>query len=80
MEGRYLTVEQVRLAADAWIMAQRVKPKAKATLFQQTVAVIRYRQDRNRVARVSHWKKTIRKLESLGIDYNEIRSCIPPDI
>ena len=76
----YLTIEQVRLAASAWITAQKVKPSVQYHFFQKVVDVITYHQIRNRDARVSHWKKTIKKLEALGININEIPSCMPVEI
>jgi len=68
----YLTVEQVRLAASAWITAQQVKSSVQYRFFQKVVDVITYRQNRNRDWRVSHWKTSIKKLKALGIDINEI--------
>ena len=75
-----MTVEQVRLAASAWITAQQVKPSVQYHFFQKVVDVIMYRQIRNRDARVSHWKKTRKELKALGINVNEIPSCIPLEV
>ena len=80
LQKPYLTVEQVRLAASAWITAQQVKPSVQYCFFQKVVDVIVYRQDRNRDSRVSHWKTSIKKLKALGIDINEIQTCIPSEI
>jgi hypothetical protein len=57
-----------------------VKPFVQYHFIQKIIEVITYRQTRNRDSRVSHWKKAIRKLEALGININEIPSCIPPEI
>ena len=65
LQEPYLTVEQVRLAASAWITAQQVKPSLQYRFFQKVVDVITYRQNRNRDSRVSHWKTTIKKMEAL---------------
>ena len=80
LKQRYLTVEQIRLAASAWITAQQVKVSSQCHFLQKIADVIMYYQIRNRDSRVSHWKKTIKKLEALGIDINKIQTCIPSEI
>lgn len=80
LQELYLTVEQVRLAASAWITVQQVKPSVQYRFFQKIVDVIAYRQNRNRDSRVSNWKTSIKKLEVLGIDINKIQTCIPREI
>ncbi len=77
LQKPYLTIEQVRLAASAWITAQQIRPLVQYQFFQRTVDVITYHQNRNRDSRVSHWKTSIKKLKALGIDINEIQTCIP---
>ena len=80
LQDPYLTVEQVRLAASAWITSQQVKPSVQYRFFQKIIDVIIYRQNRNRDSRVSHWKTAIKELEALGIDANKIQTCIPQEI
>ena len=76
----YLIVEQVRLAASAWITAQQIKISVQYHFFQKIADVIMYHQKRNRDSRVSHWKKRMKELENLGINVNKIQTCIPPEM
>ena len=76
----YLTVEQVRLAACAWVQAQAYPSGARIVVYEQAVERILYYQQRNRQARLSHWKTTLRKLKTLGIDIRQLRSCMPDDL
>ena len=75
----YLTVEQVRQAACAWIDAQRLVPAARPTIYRSTAQRIAYYQRRNQQARQSHTKTTLRTLQSLGIDVRQLPSCKPND-
>jgi hypothetical protein len=76
-QNLYLTVEQVRVAACAWVEAHAYPPSARTVVYEKAVSYILYHQQRNRQARPSHWKTTIQKLETLGIDVRKLKSCIP---
>ena len=80
LQKPYLTVEQVRLAASAWITAQQVKPSVQYQFYQKIIDTIVYHQNRNRDSRVSHWKTAIKKLKAKGIDVNKIQTCIQSEI
>ena len=73
-------MEQVRLAASAWITAQQVKPLVPYRFFQKIVEVMTHHQIPNRDSRVSSREKTIKKLEALGINVDKIPSGIPLEI
>ena len=75
----YLTVEQVREAACAWIDAQRLVPAAWPAVYRKAAQRIAYYQRRNQQARQSHTKTTLRNLQSLAIDVRHLPSCKPDD-
>ena len=79
-QSLYLTVEQVRLAACAWVQAQAYPPGARTVVYEQAVERILYYQQRNRQARLSHWKTALRRLKTLGIDIRKLKSCMPDDL
>jgi hypothetical protein len=72
-------VEQVRLAACAWITGQWLKLPVKKVLYQRVIDQIEYYQYRNRDARKSHRKKRLRKLRELGINVSQLKSCVLRD-
>ena len=77
LEISYLTVEQVRRGANAWLLAQTLPSPARSYIYQQTAALITYHQRRNRQARLSHTKRTIQSLQKMGIEVDQLNSCIP---
>ena len=76
----YLTVEQVRQAACAWIHAQRLAPGARKAVYQQAAERISYYQHRNQQARRSHTKTTLKRFRAIGIDVDQLPSCKPDDL
>ena len=75
----YLTVEQVREAADAWLLAQSYPPRCRRPVYQKAANRIAYRQRRNRQARQAHRKATLRRLHQAGVKLGELKSCVPHD-
>ena len=78
--GLYLTVEQVRLAACAWVEAQVYPSSVRTQVYERAALRIRYYQQRNRRARLAHWKRTLQKLAALDIHIRQLKSCIPRDL
>jgi SRSO17 transposase len=72
----HLTMEQVRRAMNAWLEAA-AKQLTKAEQFEQELIKQRYYQRRNAQARRSHTKTRKARLQSLGIDAERIKSCVP---
>jgi len=71
-----LTVEQARSAMNVWLSAADLKPAARRKRFEEELDKQRYYQRRNWQARKSHTKTKIRRLSALGIDVDQIKSCI----
>jgi SRSO17 transposase len=71
-----LTVEQVRSAMNTWLSSADLKPAARQDRYEQELAKQRYYQRRNKQARKSHTKTRITKLHILGINVDNIKSCI----
>jgi hypothetical protein len=76
----YLTVEQVREAADAWLLAQSYPPRCRQAVYQKAANRIAYRQRRNRQSRKASRKATLRQLHQLGIKLGSLNSCVPHDL
>jgi SRSO17 transposase len=72
----HLSMEQVRRAMNAWLVAAQGRLTRAANL-QRELAKQQYYQRRNAQARRSHTKTRQALLKSLGIDVNRIKSCIP---
>jgi hypothetical protein len=72
----HLTMEQVRRAMNAWleIAAERL---TKAERFQQELDKQEYYQRRNAQAQRSHTKTRTARMQSMGIDPDCIKSCVP---
>ena len=70
-------IEQVRSAMDVWLDTFDLPPKARQARFEKEIARQQYHQRRNKQARISHTKPTIKKLQDIGIDPDTIKSCIP---
>ena len=72
----HLTTEQVRRAMNAWMeAAQRL---TKVERLQRELAKQNYYRCRNAQAQKSHTKTRTADLQSLGIDPDRIKTCIPP--
>lgn len=74
-----LTVEQVRSAMNTWLSAADINPKARRTRYDEELTKQCYYQQRSTQSRKSHTKTRIAKLDSLGIDVNQIKSCVAKD-
>jgi SRSO17 transposase len=72
----HLTTEQVRRAMNTWLEAAAER-LTKTERFERDLAKQRYYQRRNAQARRSHTKTRKARLQSLGIDVDRIKSCIP---
>jgi SRSO17 transposase len=72
-----LTVEQVRGATNAWLVGVKMKPAERQEHYENQLDKQRYYQQRNRNARRSHTKTRIRQFQSMGIDVDRIKSCLP---
>jgi len=72
----HLTMEQVRRAMNAWLEAAAER-LTRAERLQRELDKQQYHQRRNAQARRSHTKTRKARLESLGIDVDRIKSCIP---
>jgi SRSO17 transposase len=72
-----ITVEQVRSAVNVWLEAADLPAAARRKRFQAELEKQRYHQQRNQQARTSHAKTRTSRLQALGIDVDQIKSCIP---
>jgi SRSO17 transposase len=71
-----LTVEQVRSAMNIWLSTADLRPAARNVRYRHEQKKQEYHQRRNAQACKSHTKTRIRKLRDLGIDPDQIKSCI----
>jgi SRSO17 transposase len=71
-----LTIEQVRSAMNAYLSAADLKPTARQERHEKGQNKQRYHQRRNRRAGKSHTKTKIARFNAMGIDVNQIKSCI----
>lgn len=72
----HLSTEQVRRAINVWLEVA-VAPRTKTQRFERELVKQHYYQRRNAQARHSHTKTRKAKLQSLGIEVDRIKSCIP---
>jgi hypothetical protein len=72
-----LTMEQVRTAACAWVEAQSRHSAARRGIYHDAAEKIAYYQMRNREARIFHTRATVAHLLAMGIDVDQLPSCIP---
>jgi SRSO17 transposase len=75
-----LSVEQVRGALNTWLSAIDLTRIARRERYEEELRQQGYHQRRNKQSRVSHTKTRIARLAELGIDVDQIKSCItrPP--
>ena len=78
-ESSYLTVEQIHIAVSAWVEAQSLPLSARTTIYQRAAEQIDYYQTRNQQARMSHTKTTRQRLQAMGIQVDQLPSCVPVD-
>ena len=72
----HLTTEQVRRAMNAWLESAAGR-LIRAERLEKELAIQQYYQHRNAQARRSHTRTRKARLQSLGIDVERIKSCIP---
>ena len=71
-----ITVEQVRSAMNVWLATADLAPATRRQRFTDELAKQEYYQARNKQARESHIRTRFKRLASLGIDPDEIKSCL----
>lgn len=71
-----LTIEQVRSAVNTWLAVADLSPAKRKARYESERKKQQYHQRRNRQARISHTKTRIARLNALGIDVNQIKSCV----
>ena len=71
-----ISIEQLRSAMDVWLDTADLPPKTRRARFEEELAKQQYYQRRNKQARLSHTKTTIKKLKAIGIDPDKIKSCL----
>ena len=72
-----ISVEQVCSAMNVWLEAADLPSSSRRQRFEQELEKQQYYQRRNRQARASHTKTRLERLTALGIDVNQIKSCLP---
>ncbi len=71
-----LTIEQVRSATNIWLSAADLKPAARRARHEKEYQKQRYHQRRNRQAGKSHTKTKNARFTAIGINVQQIKSCI----
>jgi SRSO17 transposase len=71
-----ISVEQVRSAMNVWLETADLPPAIRRRRFADELEKQRYYQQRSRQARKSHTKTRLHRLEALGIDVTQIKSCL----
>ena len=71
-----LTVDQVRYALSQWFLSRRYGRHARRILLQDAAARIAYHRRHNTQAKLSHTRTKRKTLTKLGINLNQIRSCL----
>jgi len=75
--GELLTMEQVRRAADAFLVAIDLPPRLRRQSYQAELDQQHYYQRRNAAAARSHRKTRLQQFHRLGIDPDQIKSVLP---
>jgi SRSO17 transposase len=75
--GELLTMEQVRRATDAFLVAINLPPQQRRRSYQAELDRQHYYQRRNATAASSHRKTRLQKLRELGIEPDQIKSVFP---
>jgi len=75
-QGDRLTVEQVRSATNTWLAAADLPPAKRQERYEKELNKQRYHQRRNRQSRTSHTKTRLAQLEALGINVQQLKSCV----
>ena len=75
-----ISVEQVRSSTNACLDAADLPSTRCRERFKEELEKQQYYQRRNRQARTSHTKTRTKRLRVLGIDVDNIKSCVLPDI
>ena len=71
-----LTAEQIRYALSQWLQALRFGPAAARIVLEDAATVIRFHRHHNTDAKDCHTRTKRRALLNLGIDVDEIRTCL----
>jgi hypothetical protein len=71
-----LTIEQVRSAMNTWLSSADLQPAARRQRYERNEKKQHDYQRRNLQAGRSHTKTTIVRLTAMGIDVDQIKSCI----
>lgn len=77
IDSLYLTVEQVRYAANVWMASHDLPRAARKKRYREAAERIAYYQHRNQQARRSHTNTTFRRLRQLGIKVSRLRPSKP---
>lgn len=72
-----LSVEQVRRSLNCYLQHHDLPPPVRDAAFEQELAEQAYYQHRNEQARTSHTQTRIDLYQRLGIDVDNIKTCIP---
>ena len=72
-----ISLEQVRGAMDVWLDTVDLPRASRQRRFEDEKEKQEYYQRRNKQARVSHTKTRLARLEAMGIDPSQIKSCLP---
>jgi hypothetical protein len=71
-----LSVEQVRRSLNTWLQHHAHPPSIRDAAFEKELADQTYHQQRNAQATQSHTKTRIQYYHRLGIDIEQIKSCL----
>jgi len=71
-----LTAEQIRYALSQWLQALRFGPTAARIVLEDAATVIRFHRHHNTCAKDCHTRTKRQNLLNLGIDVDEIRTCL----
>jgi SRSO17 transposase len=72
-----LSIEQVRSAMNVWLQTADLPAAVRRRRFEDELNKQQYHQRRNRQARQSHSQTRLARLAALGINVEQIKSCLP---